>query len=312
MLAARPVQIGRRAVPSRLVGGVTAAPWFTTEMAESVRIACCQLKPDVQDPTRSAANVRAALGAAVADGAQIVILPELAHCGYVFESVQEARAAAQPADGELLAGWAQEAGRGDALVIGGFCELAPDGRLFNSSALLDGDGVLAVYRKLHLWNDESRWFEPGERPAPVVETRYGRVGLGICYDIEFPELTRGLALAGADLIALPTNWPRDSPPRAEPILHSLALATAYVSRVFVAVCDRGGSERGLDFQGGSVIAAPDGALLSAAAPGGGEQTLVADCELRHARDKRSGPRNDAFGDRRPERYAAVLAQGPSA
>ena len=281
-------------------------------MAETVRIACCQLTPDVEDSVRSAARARAALGTAIAEGAQIVILPELAHCGYVFGSAQEARAAAQAADGELLAGWAQEAGRGDALVIGGFCELAPDGRVFNSSALVDGGGVLAVYRKLHLWNDESHWFAPGERPAPVVETRYGRVGLGICYDIEFPELTRGLALAGADLIALPTNWPRDSPPREEPILHSLALTTAYLSRVFVAVCDRGGSERGLDFQGGSVVAAPNGALLSAAAPGGGEQTLVADCELRQARDKRNGPRNDAFADRRPERYLAMLAQDPSA
>jgi predicted amidohydrolase len=145
---------------------MTAAPWFTTDMAESVRIACCQLAPDVEDPSRSAAQVLKRLAAAVADGAQIVILPELAHCGYVFASVQEARAAAQPADGELLAGWAQEAGRGDALVIGGFCELASDGRVFNSAALLDGSGVLAVYRKLHLWNDESRWFEPGERTGP--------------------------------------------------------------------------------------------------------------------------------------------------
>ena len=307
MLTAGPVQVGRRRCPRRR----GAPPWFTMDMADSVRIACCQLAPDVEDPSRSAAHVRERLGAAVADGAQIVILPELAHCGYVFGSVEEARAAAQPADGELLAGWAQEAGRGDALVIGGFCELAPDGRLFNSSALVDSSGVLAVYRKLHLWNDESRWFEPGERPAPVVETRYGRVGLGICYDIEFPELTRGLALAGADLIALPTNWPRDEQPREEPILHSLALTTAYLSRVFVAVCDRGGSERGLAFQGGSAIAAPDGALLAAAAPGGGEQTLVADCQLRRARDKRSGPRNDAFADRRPERYLAVLAEEPA-
>lgn len=280
-------------------------------MAESVRIACCQLTPDVEDPARSAAHVRERLGAAVADGAQIVILPELAHCGYVFESAHEARAAAQPADGELLAGWAQEAGRGEALVIGGFCELAPDGRLFNSSALVDGSGVLAVYRKLHLWNDESRWFQAGEHPAPVVETRYGRVGLGICYDVEFPELTRGLALAGADLIVLPTNWPRDAPPRDEPILHSLALTTAYLSRVFVAVCDRGGRERGIEFQGGSVVAAPDGVLLSAAAPGGAEQTLVADCELRQARDKGTGPRNDAFADRRPERYSASLSQQPT-
>ena len=89
------------------------------------------------------------------------------------------------------------------MVVGGFCELAPDGRLHNSSALVDGDGVRAVYRKLHLWGEEPRWFVPGDKAAPIVETRHGRIGLGVCYDIEFPELTRGLGLAGADLIALP-------------------------------------------------------------------------------------------------------------
>ena len=96
------------------------------------------------------------------------------------------------------------------MVVGGFCELGEGGRLFNSAAVVDRSGVLAVYRKLHLWNDESSWFTPGSEPAPVVDTVHGRIGVGVCYDIEFPELTRGLALAGADLVALPTNWPREA------------------------------------------------------------------------------------------------------
>src|SRR2546429_526456 len=84
--------------------------------------------------------------------------------------------------------------------------------------------------------------------AQIVETKYGRIGLAICYDIEFPELTRGLALRGADLLALPANWPHDpSPPDGRPVLHSLAAMTAYWNRVFVAVCDRCGSERGCEF-----------------------------------------------------------------
>jgi predicted amidohydrolase len=68
-----------------------------------------------------------------------------------------------------------------------------------------------------------------------------------------------------------------------------------------AVCDRGGDERGLGFQGASVIAAPDGTAL-AAARGGGAELLAAACDLAAARDKRTGPRNDAFADRRPEHY----------
>jgi predicted amidohydrolase len=235
-----------------------------------------------------------------------VVLPELCHSGYVFDSAPEARAAAVPADGELLAGWAAEAARGDAVVIGGFCELGHDGRVFNSAAVVDRDGVIAVYRKLHLWNDEASWFVPGEAPAPVVETRHGRIGVGVCYDIEFPELTRGLALAGAELIALPTNWPREAG-TAEPTPHLLARATAFFSHVYVAVCDRGGDERGVGFQGASVIAGPRGTALAAAAPGAIAETVFAACHLGATRNKRTGPRNDALADRRPEHYLSTLS-----
>ena len=276
-------------------------------MAARVRVACCQIAPDVEHPDHNAALALAAIAAAVDAGAQIVVVPELVNSGYVFTSVDEARASATAVDGELLAGWAREAARGDAVVVGGFCERAPDGRLHNSSALVDGDGVRAVYRKLHLWGEESRWFAAGDQPAPVVQTPHGRIGLGICYDIEFPELTRGLALAGAELIALPANWPRDPHPAGErPILHSLAATTAYLSKVYVAVCDRCGTERGLGFEGGSVIAGPDGWLRAGPVPNRGVQTLIAECDLAGAREKRNGEHNDAFADRRPAYYAQAL------
>jgi predicted amidohydrolase len=277
-------------------------------MGTTVRIACCQLSPDVDHPERNAGLARQAIAAAVDGGAQIVVLPELSNSGYVFRAAEEVDAAAEARDGELLQGWIEEAGRGDALVIGGFCERAPDGRLHNSSALVDGEGVVAVYRKLHLWNEEARWFSPGDEPAPVVDTRYGRIGLAVCYDIEFPELTRGLALQGADLIALPANWPRGNTlPNGRPILHSLAAVTAYHNRVFVAVCDRCGIERGLEFEGASVIAVPDGWLRAGPVADRGEETLSADCDLAIARDKHTGPHNDAFADRRPAQYDAALA-----
>jgi predicted amidohydrolase len=266
-----------------------------------VRIACCQIAPDVTDPAATADASRAAIAAALDEQAQIVVLPELASSGYVFESAEEARAAAVAVDGELLDGWSAEAARGNAIVVGGFCELAADGRVFNSAALVDADGVQAVYRKLHLWDDERRWFSPGEQAAPVVDTALGRIGLAVCYDLEFPELTRGLALAGADLIAAPANWPRHpDPPDGRPVLHSIAAVTAYLNKVFVAVCDRCGTERGLEFEGGSVIATPRGDVSAGpiAEPG----VIVAECDLARARDKRLGIDNDVFGDRRPEHY----------
>ena len=278
----------------------------------AIRIACCQIAPDVDSPAASAVLARNSIAEAVADGAHIVLLPELCTSGYVFRSVDEARAAATPADGDLLRGWADEAASGDAIVVGGFCELAPDGRLFNSSALVDGNGVLAVYRKVHLWDRERLWFAPGESPAPVVPTRHGSIGLAVCYDVEFPELTRGLALQGAALIALPTNWPRDdAPPDGRPVLHSLAAMTAYMNKVFVAVCDRWGTERGLEFEGGSVIAGPDGQFRAGPVADRGARTLHADCELTQALDKRTSEHNDAFADRRPAHYVeGLLDQTP--
>ena len=273
-------------------------------MTQDVRIGCCQVEPEVESPAASAERAHTALAEAIDQGAQIVVLPELCNSGYLFRDEAEVRAAATPTSGPLLQSWAQEASRADAVVVGGFCELADDGRIFNSSALVNSGGVLAVYRKLHLWDQEQRWFAPGEQPAPVVPTRYGRIGLGICYDIEFPELTRGLALRGADVIALPTNWPLEQ--RDPPMLRSLAVTTAYLNRVFVAVCDRAGSERGLRFQGGSVIAAPDGSAPRTVSTGAGiagpSQTVVADCDLQRARDKHHGPNNDEFADRRPKYY----------
>jgi predicted amidohydrolase len=249
--------------------------------------------------------VSTAIAEGLGAGAQVIVLPELANSGYVFASAAEARVAAEPADGELLAGWASALGGSDAVLVAGFCELAEDGTVFNSSALLDAGGVRAVYRKLHLWGEEPRWFARGAEPAPVIDTAHGRIGLGVCYDLEFPELTRGLALGGAELIALPTNWPREQDgarPGGLAILSVLASAAAYHSKVFVAVCDRCGVERGLAFEGGSLIADRDGQLIAGPVDGHGPGTLFAECELGAARLKRSGPHNDAFADRRPEHY----------
>jgi predicted amidohydrolase len=272
-----------------------------------MRLACCQLAPAVADPDGNVALATRAIAGAIDAGADVVVLPELVTSGYVFRSHEEVEAAALDRDADVFAAWSREAARGDAVVIAGFAERAEDGAVYNSAVALDGDGVLAVYRKIHLWDEERRWFSEGQDPAPVLDTRHGRIGLSICYDIEFPEVARGLALAGVELIASPTNWPReDAPPGDRPILHSLAITTAYLSKVFVVVCDRCGVERGLEFQGGSVIAGPDGALLAGLVGDRGTEMLLADCDLGRARDKRTGRVNDAFADRRPERYSASL------
>jgi predicted amidohydrolase len=267
-----------------------------------VRVACRQIAPVVGDLAANRGLTREAVRDAVAAGAQLVVLPELVTSGYVFDSAEEARACAEPADGPALAAWSEEAARGDAVVVGGFCELGEDGLLYNSAAVVDGTGVLGVYRKLHLWDRERLVFEPGGDSAPVLETRVGRVGVGVCYDLNFPEVARGLALAGADVVALPANFPGHPRPEGErPIEVTVAMATAHLNHVFVAVCDRCGDERGVDWVGGSVICDEWGWLL-AGPPGDEPALLLADCDFARAREKAWNERNDVFGDRRPEFY----------
>ena len=268
----------------------------------AVRVACRQLAPTVGDLRGNRVRARVAVREAVAAGAALVVLPELCTSGYVFESPEEARALAQPAAGGALEEWSQEARRGDAVVVGGFCELGDDGELYNSAAVVDGSGPLAVYRKTHLWDREKLVFRPGTAPPPVVETAVGRIGVAVCYDTSFPELLRGVALRGAELVAVPTNNPDFARPDGElPIELTAIRAHAYFNRVFVACCDRHGDERGVTFLGASLIADEHGYPLTP--PALGEEALItADCDLARAADKRWNERNDVFGDRRPELY----------
>jgi 5-aminopentanamidase len=272
----------------------------------TVRIACAQIGPAVGDVEGNRALVRTALRAAFYAEAEIVLLPELVTSGYVFASAEEAHFVAEPADGPSLTDWAEEAAAAEGIVVGGFCELGDDGVVYNSAAVVGPGGLLAVYRKGHLWDREKLCFEPGSEPAPVVETRFGRLGVGICYDLDFPELTRGLALAGADLIAMPANLPLFPRPEGErPLEMSLAQVTAHVNKVWVAVCDRTGPERGVEWTGASCVVDPDGWLAAGPIEGYGEGMIYADCDLERSRDKAWGERNDVVGDLRPELYTAA-------
>jgi predicted amidohydrolase len=274
-------------------------------------VSCAQLAPAVGDLAGNRERAREAVRAAVSDGADLVVLPELCTSGYVFASPEEARSTAL-APKDVASDWS---GHG-AIVVGGFAELAADGTLFNSAAVVaPGGEVLAVYRKTHLWDRESLFFEPGPEFPPVVETELGRIGVCVCYDLSFPELPRGLALAGADLIAIPTNFPReDEPAPGEPPVElAITIASAHLSRVFVAVCDRAGRERGVDWVGATAIVDERGRVLGGPV-GDGVKTIAADCDLARARDKALNERNDVFADRRPELYRGLdyLAAGMEA
>jgi predicted amidohydrolase len=137
---------------------------------------------------------------------------------------------------------------------------------------------------------------------PVVATGVGRIGVGICYDLMFPEVARSLSARGAEIMCFPTNSPVDKVQApGDPMEVVVARATAHVNRAAVVVCDRHGVERGVDWVGCSCIVDPLGRLLAGAAAS--EATLVEACiDLEQARDRRWGERSHIDRDRRPELY----------
>ena len=274
-----------------------------TPDTDLVRVAACQVSLRVGEDARNRATALEAIFSAAAAGASVIILPELTPSGYVFESPAEARAAAEPAGGPAVAEWAAAAASRGVVIVGGFAELGEDGLLYNSAALVDPGGLRAVYRKAHLWDAESDFFAPGTAPPPVVDTAFGRIAMMICYDAEFPEWVRRPALAGADLLAVPTNWPAEPvPPGERPNVVLNVQAAAFANRMFIAAACRVGTERGVSWVGGSLVAGPDGYPLAGPAGAEDPELVIADCDLARARDKATGPRNDALADRRPALY----------
>jgi len=275
---------------------------------DPTQVTVAQVAIAVAEPDADRQAAAEAVAEAAAAGARLVVLPELCDSGYVFDPADpaaEARGLAAPVAGNVtLAQWRELAGRHRLVIVGGFCELGADGRLYNSAALVDASGTRAVYRKVHLWDKEKLVFTPGDAAPPVVDTDIGRVAVMICYDLEFPEWGRLAALDGADLVAAPVNWPAYSWPAGErPAEVVKAQAAAATNGVFVAVADRCRTERGVSWISGSLIAGPDGYLLAGPVLADQPAVLTAACDLPRARDKSLSGDNDLLADRRPELYA---------
>jgi 5-aminopentanamidase len=274
-------------------------------------VACCQVSLQVGEVE---ANQQACLSAAqraAGDGANIIVLPELATSGYVFASPEEARTLAEPVSGPTVSRWTELASRTGTTIVGGICELGEDGNLYNTAVMVAGSRILAVYRKVHLWDMEKAVFTPGSQAPPVVDVGQARLAMMVCYDLEFPEWVRLPSLAGAQLLCVPTNWPRFPRPEGErPMDVVRAQAAASVNRMYVAACDRVGHERGVDWVGGSVIIDPGGWPL--AGPAGDEEAeiIMAGCMLQTATDKKTSDNNDVLADRRPALYRRLIEECP--
>jgi predicted amidohydrolase len=266
------------------------------------RVAAAQVPLDIDDPPGTWRAVVGAVEQAADAGADLVVLPELVSTGATFADAAEATQRAEPPTGPTVRGLQELSSRLGCVLVAGFCETSGLDRPYNSAVLIDRGALLACYRKTHLWDREKALFTPGTEAPPVVASSAGRIGVVICYDLEFPEVTRRLAGQGAQIITAPANWPLLPKPDGErPIEIAKAQAAAAENKVFVAVADRCGTDRGERWTGGSVICDLSGYLLAEATIGRPDVVCAAiDPDL--ADDKRLGPHNDAFADLRPELY----------
>ena len=279
-------------------------------------IAVAQTEPELAEVARNLQSAIARMEEAAALGVKLLVLPEAELTGYVFDSAQEARAAALEVPGPEVDALAAAAGRLGLYTVCGLVER--DGDLLRNTAVLVGpatpDGapgpgaLLGRYCKTHLpFLGVDRFVTPGDE-APVFDTPIGRIGIEICYDLRFPELTRSLALQGADFIAHPTNWPLAATSNADFITRTRALE----NRVYLLTANRSGTDRGTEFCGWSQICDPSGARIAETGKTG-TALLVAEADVARSRDKDiiviPGVYEMRLWDhRRPELYGAVVAE----
>ena len=269
------------------------------------KIAAVQMDCQLGAKAANLEAIRGRLEIAARQGARLAIFPECILSGYGFRSKGEALPHAEPAPGPSTDALAADCRRLGVWAVVGLLE-RDDDRLFNAAALLGPSGVVTNYRKVHLpCLGVDRFTTPGDRPFALHDIGGLRVGINICYDCSFPESSRVLTLLGADLIALPTNWPPDAARNPTFVVPTRALE----NHVYYAAVNRVGTERGFPFIGQSRIADCTGDLLTAT-DGNEETILYATIEPERARNKRivhmpGEYEVNRFADRRPQLYGPV-------
>ncbi len=272
-----------------------------------MKIAAAQIDIQLHEPAANRDRMLLFLREMASRGARLCIFPECALTGYCYDSADEFRDIAETIPGPSTDAFVQVCRELDCYAVFGMLEVA-DGELYNAAVIVGPEGVVGSYRKLHLpYLGVDRFVAFGNRDFELFEIDGVRIGLQICYDIGFPEATRSLALMGADLVVLPTNWPPGAESMAEHCINTRAME----NNIYVAGVNRVGTERGFQFIGHSSICSPSGATMTVAGASD-EEILFADIDPDVARNKRivrvaRKHMIDRIADRRPELYERVTA-----
>lgn len=278
-------------------------PFAKTFMSDTVRIALIQQSacPDVQ---KNVARGLEATRQAAADGAQVVCFAELAfEPFYPQDKATEGFAdLAEPIPGPITEQFQALAAELGVVIVLNLFERADD-KTFDSSPVIDANGeLLGITRMIHITDyecfHEKGYYAPGDLGVPVFETKFGKIGVAICYDRHYPEYMRALAVAGADLVFIPQagsvgEWP-------EGLYEAEIRVAAFQNGYFAALCNRVGAEPKLTFAGESFVCDPEGNVIKRAGQGT-DEILICDVDLKQPES--SHARKLFLQDRRPELYA---------
>jgi predicted amidohydrolase len=268
-----------------------------------MRIACFQGPEAADTPAGNLARLGRTAAEAKAGGAELLVCPEMFLTGYALGRAQVARLA-EPLDGASVGSASRIAAETGLALVFGLPE-RHSGKVFNAVVAIGANGkLLASYRKTHLFGEVDReQFSAGDAQPEIFEVGGLKASLLICYDVEFPESVRALALAGAELVIVPTAlmMPFDV------VAKTIVPARAYENQLFVAYANRCGREAAFDYCGSSCVVGPDGVDLARA--GRGEELIFA--EIDPAALERSRQLNPYLRDRRPELYGRLATSTES-
>lgn len=274
-------------------------------MSDTVKVAAVQMDVKLADPNENLRRIEARLREAAQAGARLVVFPECALTGYCYETREEAFDQSVPIDSLFTQHIGEVCAELQTWSIFGLLEREGE-KMFNALALLGPNGLAGSYRKIHLPKlGVDNFVDRGDRPFKVWDAAGLKVGPQICYDCSFPEPTRVMALDGAELVVLPTNWPPGAGYTADYVPNCRALE----NHVYFLVANRVGEERGFQFIGKSKICEPNGSNL-AFAEHDREEIIYADIDPEVARNKHlvrvPGKHEiDRFRDRHPESYHRI-------
>ncbi|MEC9091107.1 MAG: carbon-nitrogen hydrolase family protein [Planctomycetota bacterium] len=280
-------------------------------MSKTYKVAGVQMNVELAKVDSNRNKILSHFKTATANGADLTVFPECATTGYCFDSLEESLGVAESCDGETCQLFAEACRRTGRHMVYGYLENQRD-TLYNSLNLVGPTGLVGTYRKIHLpFLGVDRFTTSGET-FRVYDLGWARVGLHICYDGSFPESGRCLALQGADLLVLPTNWPPGSLAAADVVPNARAME----NHTYFMSVNRVGRERGFDFIGKSKICDPDGRNL-VFEDHTEETVFYAEIDPLVAREKKlvrvPGKHEiDRFEDRHPDKYATITAQNITA